>query len=77
MQLESLGWTVKHGPEIASSELDAEMQICEQVSMNYGKTTGNLRQFHALSAIRDVLLPKLIPGELRVPGAEWMIEDVV
>ena len=29
-----------------------------------------------LSAIRDALLPRLISGELRVPDAEKMLEEV-
>ena len=30
-----------------------------------------------LAALRDTLLPKFISGELRLPGAESLIEDVV
>jgi type I restriction enzyme S subunit len=30
----------------------------------------------SLSATRDTLLPKLISGELRIPDAEKMLEEV-
>jgi hypothetical protein len=53
--LESLGYAVKHGPEIAPGELLAERQDYGQVVLE--------------DRLRDTLLPKLISGELRVPDA--------
>jgi type I restriction enzyme S subunit len=35
-----------------------------------------VRQSTLLSATRDALLPKLISGELRIPDAEKMLEEV-
>ena len=34
------------------------------------------REISFLSNIRDTLLPKLISGELRIPDAEKMIEEI-
>jgi type I restriction enzyme S subunit len=34
-------------------------------------------QSQTLAKLRDVLLPKLISGELRIPQAEKMVEDAV
>ena len=48
--LESLGWTVKHGPEIAPGELAAERADFGQVVLE--------------RRLRDTLLPKLISGKL-------------
>jgi type I restriction enzyme S subunit len=36
----------------------------------------NLEESHALAALRDALLPKLISGELRIPNAERIIGEV-
>ena len=36
----------------------------------------NLGENNLLSTLRDTLLPKLISGELRIPDAEKMIEEV-
>jgi len=49
----------------------------EQVSLLYDKITVNLHQSRTLAAIRDALLPKLISGELRVPDAGRMVEEVL
>lgn len=38
---------------------------------------GNLLQSRSLAELRDVLLPKLISGELRVPEAEEAVEEAV
>jgi type I restriction enzyme S subunit len=37
---------------------------------------GQEREIHALSKIRDVLLPKLVSGEIRVPGTRDPIEAI-
>jgi len=36
----------------------------------------SLKENQALSALRDALLPKLISGEIRIPDAEKMLEEV-
>jgi type I restriction enzyme, R subunit len=48
--LGSLGWTVKHGPEIAPGELAAERADFGQVVLE--------------QRLHDTLLPKLISGKL-------------
>jgi type I restriction enzyme S subunit len=35
-----------------------------------------MRQSTLLAATRDALLPKLISGEIRIPDAEKMLEEV-
>jgi type I restriction enzyme S subunit len=42
----------------------------------YERVVSNVRQSTLLSATRDALLPKLISGELRIPDAEKMLEEV-
>ena len=37
----------------------------------------NIRESQTLAQIRDTLLPKLISGEIRLPEAEKIVEDVV
>lgn len=37
----------------------------------------NLRESQTIAALRDLLLPKLLSGEIRVPEAAEMVEDVV
>ena len=54
--LERLGWKVKHGPEIAPGKLAAE-------PTDYGHVFLERR-------LRDMLRPKLIPGEPQVSDAE-------
>ena len=58
--LERLGWTVKHGPEIAPGELVAERADFGQVVLE--------------RRLRDTLRPKLIPGEPQVRDAERIAE---
>ena len=48
----------------------------ELVMPLFRKVVANERNSLILSNIRDTLLPKLISGELRVPDAEKMIEEV-
>jgi type I restriction enzyme S subunit len=40
------------------------------------KTEINEQESQTLAELRDTLLPKLISGELRVPQAEEMVEEV-
>jgi type I restriction enzyme R subunit len=59
--LESLGWQVKHGPEIAPDGLFAERRDFGQVVLE--------------QRLRDALLPKLIRGEIRVKDAERFLKE--
>jgi len=40
------------------------------------KISSNQRNSFSISALRDTLLPKLISGEIRIPDAEQMLEEV-
>ena len=40
------------------------------------KLKENRKESDTLMSLRDTLLPKLISGELRVPDAEKLLEDV-
>ena len=42
----------------------------------FQKATEQSRESHTLTKLRDTLLPKLISGELRIPEAEKLTEDV-
>ncbi|MGB9606388.1 MAG: hypothetical protein ACPL88_10990 [Bryobacteraceae bacterium] len=59
--LESVGWQVKRGTEIAPGERFAERA-------DYGEVVLSQR-------LRDALLPKLISGELRVKDAERFLKE--
>jgi type I restriction enzyme R subunit len=61
--LESLGWAVKYGPDIAPDELFAER--------------ADYREVELTQRLRDALLPKLVSGELRVKDAEKFIGRIV
>jgi type I restriction enzyme S subunit len=39
------------------------------------RTISNVQENHTLGAIRDALLPKLLSGEIRVRGAQEMVEE--
>ena len=61
--LESIGWTVRKGAEIATGESAAERRDCGEAVL--------------AQRLRDTLLPKLISGELRVNDSEKSIERAV
>ncbi|MCX5955833.1 MAG: restriction endonuclease subunit S [Cyanobacteria bacterium] len=42
----------------------------------YERVVSNMRQSTLLASTRDALLPKLISGEIRIPDAEKMLEEV-
>ena len=42
----------------------------------YKEVVANKQQTRVLANIRDALLPKLISGEIRIPDAEKMLEEV-
>lgn len=48
----------------------------ETVDPLYEKVVLNMKQSASLTTLRDALLPRLISGELRVPDAEKMLEEV-
>jgi len=52
--------------------LDAFIQ---QVEPLHKQVVLNLQQSNSLASLRDILLPKLISGELRVPDAEKLVEE--
>jgi len=56
--LESLGWTVTHGPDIAPGELAAERSDCAEIVL-----TGRLRQ--ALARLNPTLPPEALDDALR------------
>jgi type I restriction enzyme R subunit len=85
--LESLGYAIKHGPEIAPGELAAERDSYVQVVLEerlrqalvhlnpdlpHEAVEDASRQL-TLAARRDTLLPKLISGELRVNDANRLL----
>jgi type I restriction enzyme R subunit len=61
--LESLGYAIQHGPDIAPGEPAAER--------------GDYGQVVLAQRLRDTLLPKLISGELRVKEAAHFGEKAV
>ncbi len=61
--LESLGWEVRNGAEIAPGGPGAERDDYPQVAL--------------AQRLCDALLPKLISGELRVKDAEKFMEAVL
>jgi len=46
------------------------------VEPSYQKTNKNIGQLRELEKTRDVLLPKLLSGELQIPDAEKLIQEV-
>ena len=54
---------------IARSFCDAAMPLFWSIKCSQQET-------HCLSDLRDALLPKLISGEIRIPDAEKMLEEV-
>ena len=58
----------------------AEKQVCkcfeEIISPIFFKIESTIKESRYLECLRDALLPRLISGELRVPDAEKMLEEV-
>jgi hypothetical protein len=87
--LESTGWSVKNGAEIAPGELFAERADYGQVVLEkrlrdtlvrlnpegspIGKMAENEGESHALAALYDTFLSQLISGELRIIDAEKIL----
>jgi type I restriction enzyme S subunit len=57
------------GEQVARSFSDKAQALYERV-------VSNMQQSTLLAATRDALLPKLISGEIRIPDAEKMLEEV-
>jgi len=57
-----------------SGLLDAFVAVAESI---FGRIVENERQGRTLVALRDILLPRLISGQLRLPDAGSVIEEVV
>jgi len=55
--------------------------ICDifegKMSTLYARSLHNLEETHTLTELRDILLPRLLSGELRVPAAEEEVEEAV
>lgn len=49
----------------------------DQVNPHFERITLSARQNRKLAGLRDTLLPKLLSGELKVPEAESVVEEVV
>lgn len=50
--------------------------FCDIVGRMHKKLLGNRRNSISLAQIRDTLLPKLLSGELEVPEAEGLVEEM-
>jgi type I restriction enzyme S subunit len=46
------------------------------VTTLYGNNASNISSNTTLSSLRDILLPKLLSGEVRIPEAEKMVEEL-
>lgn len=62
-------------PCIVPSEKLIEV-FCQKVGSLHSKQHSNIRESYSLGKIRDLLLPKLISGELRVVDAEELVEEI-
>jgi type I restriction enzyme, S subunit len=62
-------------PLLVPSEQVARL-FSDQSQTLYERVVSNMRQSTLLAATRDALLPKLISGEIRIPDAEKMLEEV-
>jgi type I restriction enzyme S subunit len=59
------------------SEHGAEQLFHSKVSAFNSKIESGRKENRTLEKLRNVLLPKLISGELRIPQAEKMVEDAI
>ena len=62
-------------PILVPSE-QAARSFADKAQMLYERVVSNMRQSTLLAVTRDALLPKLISGEIRIPDAEKMLEEV-
>jgi type I restriction enzyme S subunit len=62
--------------QIASPPSRIISKYCEEVSPARSRIEQNTTESSLLSFLRDALLPKLISGEIRIPDAERLLEEV-
>lgn len=55
---------------------DTAQEIAQRTESLFDRMRANEEQSRTLEALRNALLPKLVSGELRVPDAERLVEDV-
>ena len=58
------------------SNFEVQKKFNEIISPLIEKISINLKETRNLIFIRDILLPKLISGELRIPDAEKLVEEI-
>ncbi|WP_339138056.1 MAG: restriction endonuclease subunit S [Candidatus Electrothrix sp. GW3-4] len=63
--------------KVANGRVELTQKYEESVKPFLDKILLNNIQHGNISALRDTLLPKLLSGELRIPDAEKMVEEVV
>lgn len=65
--LEAFGWQIAHGPEISPGGDTLTLALSQRERESYGQVLLARR-------LRDVLLPKLVSGELRVKDEERFLK---
>src|SRR5690606_29557034 len=63
--------------EIAIPPINLGRRFNQIIEPMVDKIRANILAARTLAALRDTLLPKLLSGELRVPEAMRMVEEVV
>ena len=71
--LESVGWLLHHGAEIAPGEPAAE-RFGRFIKPLFARSISATTDSGTLAALRDALLPKLVSGELRVKHTTRYVE---
>lgn len=61
--------------KVAIPPIEVAKSFDEIAAPLYRRISANVEESRTLAALRDTLLPKLISGELRVPGAEALVES--
>jgi type I restriction enzyme, S subunit len=51
--------------------------FCQKVGSLHCKQHSNIKEIYSLGKIRDLLLPKLISGDLRVPDVESLLDTSI
>jgi type I restriction enzyme S subunit len=68
-------------PEIAAMPIvipskTLRERFCSLTGGDYQKLTANMKNIKNLTSARESLLPKLLSGEIRIPEAEKLVEDL-
>jgi type I restriction enzyme S subunit len=66
-----------HGVKVAIPTPDLTRKYDEVVGPHMHLILANLHQNRTLAAIRDALLPKLLSGEIRLRGAEELVQETL